>query len=237
VGENKHRRIIFDISTERAMYPDATFSLINRPSWQDGGYPVANIDVENDKVYWTVLSSDLRGSGLGTCELICRQGETIAKSIFYKTDTHEALDETGELPQPWDAWQTVLSDIRDETVAAAEAVENLGVIAYTVPAGSEAQVTKVIDEHGAVTLIFDIPQGEKGAKGDKGDKGDPGNKGDKGDPGKKGDTGDTGATFTPSVDQSGIISWSNDKTLPNPQSVDIVSLVLNALPTWNGGKY
>ena len=30
-----------------------------------------------------------------------------------------------------------------------------------------------------------------------------------------------GATFTPAVSAEGIISWSNDKDLPNPQSVDI----------------
>ena len=30
-----------------------------------------------------------------------------------------------------------------------------------------------------------------------------------------------GATFTPSVSAEGIISWTNDKDLPNPQSVDI----------------
>ena len=30
-----------------------------------------------------------------------------------------------------------------------------------------------------------------------------------------------GATFTPTVSDAGIISWTNDKDLPNPQSVDI----------------
>ena len=36
-----------------------------------------------------------------------------------------------------------------------------------------------------------------------------------------GGKGDDGATFTPSVSADGIISWTNDKDLPNPESVNI----------------
>ena len=36
-----------------------------------------------------------------------------------------------------------------------------------------------------------------------------------------GDDGDNGATFTPSVAANGDISWTNDKDLPNPQTVNI----------------
>ena len=36
-----------------------------------------------------------------------------------------------------------------------------------------------------------------------------------------GGKGDDGATFTPSVSADGIISWTNDKDLPNPEPVNI----------------
>ena len=36
-----------------------------------------------------------------------------------------------------------------------------------------------------------------------------------------GGTGENGATFTPSVSSAGVISWTNDKGLPNPTSVNI----------------
>lgn len=39
--------------------------------------------------------------------------------------------------------------------------------------------------------------------------------------GEKGDTGESGATFTPSVSDDGLLSWTNDKSLPNPSSVNI----------------
>lgn len=39
--------------------------------------------------------------------------------------------------------------------------------------------------------------------------------------GEKGDTGESGATFTPNVSTEGVLSWSNDKGLNNPASVNI----------------
>lgn len=53
----------------------------------------------------------------------------------------------------------------------------------------------------------------------------------------QGVNGTNGITFTPSVSSSGVISWTNDGSAQNPQSVDLVSAVLSALPTWTGGSY
>ena len=52
----------------------------------------------------------------------------------------------------------------------------------------------------------------------KGPKGDNGTNGIDGQPGQDGEN---GATFTPTVDSSGNLSWSNDKSLPNPDTVNI----------------
>lgn len=46
-------------------------------------------------------------------------------------------------------------------------------------------------------------------------------KGQKGDNGTNGQNGDNGATYTPSVDNSGNLSWTNDKGLTNPNTVNI----------------
>lgn len=58
----------------------------------------------------------------------------------------------------------------------------------------------------------------KGEQGDKGDTGDTGATGEKGDPG---DTGPQGPYFTPSVDTTGNLSWTNNGSLDNPQPVNI----------------
>lgn len=38
---------------------------------------------------------------------------------------------------------------------------------------------------------------------------------------KNGEKGETGATFTPVLNEQGVLSWTNDKGLPNPTSVNI----------------
>lgn len=53
------------------------------------------------------------------------------------------------------------------------------------------------------------PQGERGASGAKGDKGD------------KGDRGDAGYVFTPSINSEGIVSWTNNGGLDNPEPVSV----------------
>jgi hypothetical protein len=64
------------------------------------------------------------------------------------------------------------------------------------------------------------PQGPQGPTGDRGPQGDIGPQGPQGDTGP---TGDNGATFTPSVSEDGVLSWTNDKGLTNPPSVDIAA--------------
>ena len=65
------------------------------------------------------------------------------------------------------------------------------------------------------------PQGPQGPTGDQGPQGDIGPQGPQGDIGP---TGDNGATFTPSVSEDGVLSWTNDKGLTNPPPVDIAAL-------------
>jgi hypothetical protein len=65
------------------------------------------------------------------------------------------------------------------------------------------------------------PKGDQGADGPKGDKGDKGDTGANGTNGKDGADGEDGATFTPSVDANGNLSWTNNKGLTNPPTVNI----------------
>mgnify|MGYP004562065031 CR=1 FL=1 len=87
----------------------------------------------------------------------------------------------------------------------------------TVDPGVSASVTNSGSASAAV-FNFSIPKGEKGEKGDAGQDG---SQGETGPQGPQGDQGPNGTTFTPSVSDSGIISWTNDGGLENPSSVDI----------------
>lgn len=49
--------------------------------------------------------------------------------------------------------------------------------------------------------------------------------------------GDNGTTYTPSVSSAGVLSWTNDGGKENPESVDIVTAVINALPSAVGVSF
>lgn len=68
---------------------------------------------------------------------------------------------------------------------------------------------------------FTVKNGSKGSVGEQGPKGDKGDTGANGTNGKDGADGDDGATFTPSVDSAGNLSWTNNKGLTNPPTVNI----------------
>lgn len=72
--------------------------------------------------------------------------------------------------------------------------------------------TAVMSQKAVTDALADVGTGTKGDKGDTGDKGD------KGDAGADGED---GATFVPSVSTDGTLSWTNDKGLENPASVNI----------------
>ena len=71
-------------------------------------------------------------------------------------------------------------------------------------------------------------QGPPGADGVPGEKGDAGPQGPAGKDGKDGTNGadgkdgENGATFTPSITEEGLLTWSNDKNLSNPSPVNIM---------------
>ena len=74
------------------------------------------------------------------------------------------------------------------------------------------------------TSTFSVKNGSKGSQGVQGEQGEKGDKGDKGDTGANGTNGKDGtdgATFTPSVDSAGNLSWTNNKGLANPPTVNI----------------
>lgn len=65
------------------------------------------------------------------------------------------------------------------------------------------------------------PQGVKGDTGAQGPQGEQGEQGPQGLQGNQGPKGDPGAYFTPSVDDSGNLSWTNNGNLENPTTKNI----------------
>lgn len=125
------------------------------------------------------------------------------------TQASAKVDEDGADEQGNPKYKIVLTIPRGDT--GKTPVINSVVTVTTLAPGSDATASVTSDGQDSAgnpryKLAIGVPQGEKG---------------DKGDMGTQGPVGATGATFTPSVDDSGNISWSNDAGLPNPETRNI----------------
>ena len=131
------------------------------------------------------------------------------------TQASAKVDEDGEDDSGNPKYKIELTIPRGDT--GKTPVINSAVTVTTLEPGSDATASITPDgqdEQGnpKYALSIGVPQGAKG------DKGDIGNTGPSGEAGQKGDS---GATFTPSVSDSGDISWTNDSGLPNPETRNI----------------
>ena len=217
-GENCAACVVFDVSKWVAIYGDGNAELLHRRPGDAAPYPCV-LTRDGDTVTWTITSADTDVVGYGEAELRWYAGETLAKSVIYRTVVRKALDDGAivDPPDPADDW---LKQLRDEIATkgmppggtagqvltkisaddyAAEWSDGSGGPGVSPSArvekiGSVATIT-ITDKDGTTTAsISDGAPGAPGAKGAKGDKGD---KGDTGPQGPKGDKGDKGAPGAP----------------------------------------
>ena len=216
-GENCAVCVVFDVSKWVEIYGDGNAELLHRRPGDAAPYPCVLI-CDGDTVTWTITSADTDVVGYGEAELRWYAGETLAKSVIYRTVVRKALDDGAivDPPDPADDW---LKQLRDEIATkgmppggtAGQVLTKISADDYAAEwsdggggpgvspsarvekIGSVATIT-ITDKDGTTTAsISDGAPGAPGAKGDKGDKGDPGATGPQGPKGDKGDTGEPGA--------------------------------------------
>lgn len=91
-GENKARRIIFDLSPWISEYGMGTVSLLVRRAYEEEPYPVV-VDVVDDKAVWVVTAADTTQEGFGQAELSWSVGATIVKSAVFTTHVGEVIED------------------------------------------------------------------------------------------------------------------------------------------------
>lgn len=170
VGENEHKRFIFDCKKMFDQYPHAAASMTVQPP-EGEAYP-AIIERDGDYVIWDVTDSDLAHDGDGELQLAFTQEPHIAKSYIGRTRVCPALVPSGDIPDPLDDFLT-----------------RAGAALTAIPETIDAAL-----EEAKESGEFDGPAGPKGDKGDKGDTGSAGPAGPKGDTGSTGPAGPKGDT-------------------------------------------
>lgn len=206
-GENERMRLEFDISAMQQELPGAVFVLFNRGPVDDASYPCPTVTVKGSSLYWVITSAELRAKGRGKAELIATVNGVVAKSVIYYTEILEALDGSGEVPAPWEDWQTefagMVADAQEAASEAAESVEHYPTITDGVwmvwDAATGAYVSTGVEATGPKGPKGDKgdtgatgPQGPQGIQGPQGEQGEAGPQGETGEQGPKGDTGATG---------------------------------------------
>lgn len=140
--------------------------------------------------------------------------------------------------------------------ASADGEDGVGIAAveqtvFSEEDGGENVITVTLTDGTAST--FTVKNGSKGSPGEKGDPGESGPQGEKGDPGEtgpqgeKGDPGETGpqgekgdpGETGPQGEKGdpGYTPVKGTDYYTDEEKVEMVELVLAALPTWEGGSY
>ena len=120
--------------------------------------------------------------------------------VVWHSDTFGLV--IGNLPPTGEQIEQAYPTAIEEAMRAVDTLTGVGARAVTLEPGSDATVSFEEDVSGNRVIVYGIPRGADGSGG-------------------AGGGGSDGATFTPSVSDEGVISWTNDKDLPNPEPVDI----------------
>ena len=144
VGENDVTQIVWEriIAAWLSEYPNAAIGLINRPSRQNEGYPVANVQQVGSTVTWTVKSSDLAEEGRGQCQLVAVENEVIKKSAFWNTLVLPSLQGSATPPDPMTEWWDALVAMKADAEAAAESASGSATEAASDATSASTSATK-----------------------------------------------------------------------------------------------
>jgi len=174
LGENDYTVVRFDVSAWLEELPGAVIGLYNQRPGDADAYPIAGISVEDGIATWTVTSAELTQTGEGRCELVAIAGEVVAKSAIFRTIVFDALDGSGEAPEPWAEWQQQFITLKGEAEQAADrAEEAVGYYPRIVDGVWEVWDGET-EQWVSTGVQAQGPQGERGETGSQGQRGETG---------------------------------------------------------------
>ena len=227
-------------------FDDAWDGLVKTVTFQSG--PIAKSvqlgATPECTIPWEVLQQPNRLLMVGVCGI---QGEdTVLPTIWVKAGNIKPGAEIGDDTNPPtpSIYQQILAEIGDLTELSTEdksslvaAINEIYANGGTGGGGSGAPgedggyYAPSVSPDGELTWTASKPdmpsvpsaniKGPAGADGKDGAPGAEGPQGPQGEPGQDGAPGKNGTTFTPSVDDEGNLSWTNDGGLANPATVNI----------------
>lgn len=170
VGETNFRTIEIDMTPWMESNPDGVPSIVCiRPKEKKADAYVAATTFENNVLSWTITAGDI-GSHEGTGEIQIwleeEENETVnkrGKSVKVKTIVHDSASDPGaEVPAAQTAVLEQMTQLKNETVSAAEDAEDAKDAAEQAAADAEAAVVHqpYIDSTSKHWMVWDSEEGE-----------------------------------------------------------------------------
>lgn len=229
-GENEYTTVNIDCKKIFDQHPTAVPALAVTPP-QGDSYPAVVVR-NGDIVSWTVCDSDLVYEGNGAFQLtFVIDGTVIGKTYKARTKVLGSIEPSGEVPSAIQNWLI-------QAAAALQALPQEVSNAVIALMGAMVGVGETLDPDDDVSVSYDpvtntltigVPKGKDGTDGHT-----PAVTAEKvGNVAtfyadgvaiatiSDGTDGATGTTFTPSVSEEGVISWTNDggKQNPTPRNI------------------
>jgi len=128
-GENLARNVYFDLSELINTYGEGTATLVHmRPS--DKAPYVCAVTRNGTFLVWSPTNTDTAYAGSGKCELRWVVGETLAKSIVYRTSVTESITGDSTVPSEYESWyEALLEHISEYEIASDQIAANTSQIA------------------------------------------------------------------------------------------------------------
>ena len=121
-GENLARTIYFELSELISNYGEGTATLVYLRSKDSAPY-VCDTTQSGIMLSWTPTDTDTAYAGAGKCELRWVVGETLAKSIVYRTSVTESITGDSTVPSEYESWYEALLEHISEYEIASDQIE------------------------------------------------------------------------------------------------------------------
>ena len=246
-GENAVTEVILDFAAWAEEFGEGIVNLYVKRGGDTSAYPVP-LSIDGTVATWLVSETDTYKKGRGEAEYVYVVGEKIEKTAVFGFYVNRDIGQPATTPpSPYETWMDSLMELSNTTLKNAQDAENSAEKAETAAqhypviidgywwvwrVEEEAYVNTEVKAEGqdftikgTVATVDDLPSDAT--------QGDFWNVGTH-DPytiymyqdgvgwlSQGTLKGETGTTFTPSVSEEGVISWTNDGELPNPEPRNI----------------
>lgn len=110
LGENDATKIVFNFSCWAREYGDGYMTVLFKRSGDGYAYPV-NVTQNGHIATWLVSNIDVAIVGAAMAQVEYRVDNILAKTMIFRVDVENSLDNSGETPEPY---ESILSQIVEE---------------------------------------------------------------------------------------------------------------------------